>query len=88
MALRWRASIATDYPGDGVPILQDASAAILPGAKVGLVGRNGSGKSTLLRALIGQIELDAGAIEMPRRTRLGYRAGGPQRQQDSLRNGP
>jgi ATP-binding cassette subfamily F protein 3 len=72
MALRWRASIATDYPGDGVPILQDASAAILPGAKVGLVGRNGSGKSTLLRALIGQIELDAGAIEMPRRMRLGY----------------
>lgn len=56
----------------GIPILQDASAAIPPGAKVGLIGRNGSGKSTLLRALIGQIELDAGTIEMPRRTRLGY----------------
>ena len=56
----------------GVPILQDASAAVLPGAKVGLIGRNGSGKSTLLRALIGEIELDAGTIEMPRRMRLGY----------------
>ena len=56
----------------GVPILQDATAAILPGAKVGLIGRNGAGKSTLLKALIGQIELDAGSIEMPRRTRLGY----------------
>jgi ATP-binding cassette subfamily F protein 3 len=56
----------------GVPILQDAKAAIPPGAKVGLIGRNGAGKSTLMRALIGQIELDAGSIEMPRRTRLGY----------------
>ena len=56
----------------GVPILQDAKAAILPGAKVGLIGRNGAGKSTLMRALIGQIEVDAGSIEMPRRTRLGY----------------
>ena len=56
----------------GVPILQDATAALLPGVKVGLIGRNGAGKSTLMRALIGQIELDAGAIEMPRRTRLGH----------------
>ncbi|HTM95053.1 MAG TPA: ABC-F family ATP-binding cassette domain-containing protein [Croceibacterium sp.] len=56
----------------GVPILQDAKAAIPPGAKVGLIGRNGAGKSTLMRALIGQIEVDAGSIEMPRRTRLGY----------------
>jgi ATP-binding cassette subfamily F protein 3 len=56
----------------GAPILQDATAAILPGAKLGLIGRNGAGKSTLMKALIGQIELDAGSIEMPRRTRLGY----------------
>ncbi|HSQ94774.1 MAG TPA: ABC-F family ATP-binding cassette domain-containing protein [Croceibacterium sp.] len=56
----------------GVPILQGATAAIPPGAKVGLIGRNGAGKSTLMRALIGQIELDQGSIEMPRRTRLGY----------------
>ncbi|MGZ3234300.1 MAG: ATP-binding cassette domain-containing protein, partial [Croceibacterium sp.] len=56
----------------GVPILQGATAAIPPGAKVGLIGRNGAGKSTLMRALIGQIELDQGSIEMPRRTCLGY----------------
>jgi len=56
----------------GVPILQDAKAAILPGAKVGLIGRNGAGKSTLMRTLIGEIEPDEGSIEMPRRTRLGY----------------
>lgn len=56
----------------GVPILQDARAAIAPGAKVGVIGRNGAGKSTLMRTLIGEIEPDAGSIDMPRRTRLGY----------------
>ncbi|WP_374406695.1 ABC-F family ATP-binding cassette domain-containing protein [Pelagerythrobacter sp.] len=56
----------------GRPILQDASAAIPPGARVGLIGRNGAGKSTLMKALIGEIEPDQGSIEMPRRARVGY----------------
>ncbi|WP_308517607.1 ABC-F family ATP-binding cassette domain-containing protein [Sphingomonas flavescens] len=56
----------------GRPILQRASASIPPGARVGLIGRNGAGKSTLMKAIIGQIEPDEGAIELPRRTRLGY----------------
>ncbi|WP_458390331.1 ABC-F family ATP-binding cassette domain-containing protein [Sphingomonas sp. F9_3S_D5_B_2] len=53
-------------------ILDRASAAIPPGAHVGLIGRNGAGKSTLMKAIIGLIDPDEGAIEMPRRTRLGY----------------
>ena len=56
----------------GRAILQDASAAIPPGAWIGLIGRNGAGKSTLMKALIGQIEPDQGSIEMPRRARVGY----------------
>jgi len=56
----------------GNAILEGATAAIPPGAHVGLIGRNGAGKSTLMRALVGEIELDAGSIDMPRRTRLGY----------------
>jgi ATP-binding cassette subfamily F protein 3 len=56
----------------GRPILQRASAAIPPGSRVGLIGRNGAGKSTLMKAIIGQIDPDEGAIELPRRTRLGY----------------
>ncbi len=56
----------------GQTIIDGASAAIPPGGKIGLIGRNGAGKSTLMKALIGQIEPDDGAIEMPRRTRLGY----------------
>ncbi len=56
----------------GRAILQDASAAIPPGARIGLIGRNGAGKSTLMKALIGEIEPDQGSIEMPRRARVGY----------------
>ena len=53
-------------------ILDRATAAIPPGAHVGIVGRNGAGKSTLMKVLIGEIEADSGSIEMPRRTRVGY----------------
>ncbi len=56
----------------GRTILDRATAAIPPGAHVGLIGRNGAGKSTLLKVIIGQLEPDEGEIEMPRRTRLGY----------------
>ena len=56
----------------GRPILQDASAAIPTGARIGLIGRNGAGKSTLMKALIGQLEPDNGSIQMPRRARVGY----------------
>ncbi len=56
----------------GRTILDGASAAVPPGARVGLIGRNGAGKSTLMKALIGEIEPDDGEIEKPRRARLGY----------------
>ncbi len=56
----------------GRTILDRASAAIPQGARVGLIGRNGAGKSTLMKAIIGSIDPDEGAIEMPRRARLGY----------------
>ena len=56
----------------GRTILDRASAAIPPGARVGLIGRNGAGKSTLLKVIIGQLEPDEGEVTMPRRTRLGY----------------
>ncbi|MEQ7872757.1 ABC-F family ATP-binding cassette domain-containing protein [Sphingomonas sp. ASV193] len=56
----------------GRTILDRASATIVPGAKVGLIGRNGAGKSTLMKVIIGQLEADEGEIEMPKKTRLGY----------------
>ncbi|MGP1282222.1 MAG: ribosomal protection-like ABC-F family protein [Parasphingopyxis sp.] len=58
----------------GTVILDGATAAIPPGAKVGLTGRNGAGKSTLMRTLTGQLEADDGAIDMPKDMRIGYLA--------------
>ena len=48
----------------GRAILQGASAAILPGGRIGLIGRNGAGKSTLLRMLLGRETPDSGRIKM------------------------
>ena len=56
----------------GRTILDRASAAMPPGAHIGLIGRNGAGKSTLMKAVIGLIDADEGSIDMPRRTRVGY----------------
>ena len=56
----------------GRTILDRASAAMPPGAHVGLIGRNGAGKSTLMKAVIGLIDADEGSIDMPRRTKVGY----------------
>ncbi|MGT2515871.1 ABC-F family ATP-binding cassette domain-containing protein [Sphingomonas panni] len=56
----------------GRTILDNASAALPPGSRVGLIGRNGAGKSTLVRVIAGQLEPDNGVAEMPRGSRLGY----------------
>ena len=56
----------------GRTILDNASAALPPGSRVGLIGRNGAGKSTLVRVIAGQFEPDNGTAEMPRGSRLGY----------------
>ena len=56
----------------GRTILDRATAVIRPGSRVGLIGRNGAGKSTLMKAIIGEIDPDEGAVEMPKQARLGY----------------
>jgi ATP-binding cassette subfamily F protein 3 len=56
----------------GHTILDRASASLPPGSKVGLVGSNGAGKSTLMRVIAGQMEPDEGAVEIPRKARVGY----------------
>ncbi|MGK3142397.1 ABC transporter ATP-binding protein [Pantoea sp. C2G6] len=46
-------------------LLDNATATINPGQKVGLVGKNGCGKSTLLSLLKGEITSDAGTVNFP-----------------------
>ncbi|WP_380872939.1 glycosyl transferase family 1 [Sphingomonas sp. DBB INV C78] len=53
-------------------ILDNATTALPPRSRVGLIGRNGAGKSTLMRVIAGQGEADSGSVDMPRGARLGY----------------
>jgi len=52
-------------------LIEDASIQIVPGARVGLVGRNGTGKSTLFRAIRGEQPIESGEILLPPRWRIG-----------------
>ncbi len=56
----------------GRPIIDRATAAIPPRARVGLIGRNGAGKTTLMKTIIGALEADEGSVELPRAARIGY----------------
>ena len=56
----------------GRTLIEDASAQIADGWKVGLIGRNGTGKSTLLDLIRGERALDGGSIALPRDARIGF----------------
>ena len=54
------------------PIVQDFTATILRGDKVGLLGPNGAGKTTLLKLILGTIEPDSGTATMGTRIEVAY----------------
>ena len=56
---------------DGKPLLENASATIPAGHKVGIVGRNGTGKTSLFRLIRNEWALDSGEIEYPSYYRVG-----------------
>ncbi len=56
---------------EGRLLLDQATAALPTGQKVGLVGRNGTGKSTLLKLILGLLSSETGSISIPRRARIG-----------------
>ena len=56
----------------GTPLFEGAALQVLPGDRIGLVGRNGSGKSTLLKIAAGMVEADDGEIFKQPGARIAY----------------
>jgi ATP-binding cassette subfamily F protein 3 len=52
-------------------LIDNATAALPSGARVGLVGRNGAGKTTLFRLIRGDLSPESGSISVPKDARLG-----------------
>ena len=57
--------------GDHV-VFKDANIVIERGQKVAFVGKNGEGKSTMIKAIMKQIEIDGGSLEIGHNAQIGY----------------
>ncbi len=68
--------------GTGRPVLAGVTLSLLPGTRIGLLGRNGAGKSTFIKALAGEVELMSGERHEGRGLVVGYFA---QHQLEQLR---
>lgn len=63
-------------------VLQSVKLNLVPGSRIGLLGRNGAGKSTLIKLLAGEIAPQNGIVQLAKGVQLGYFA---QHQLDTLR---
>jgi ATP-binding cassette subfamily F protein 3 len=53
-------------------IFKDANIVIERGDKVAFVGKNGEGKSTMIKAIMKQIEINSGSVEVGHNAQIGY----------------
>ncbi len=53
-------------------LIRDFSYILLPGDRIGIVGRNGCGKSTLLKIMTGVLKPDSGTVVIGQTVKLGY----------------
>ncbi|MEC4719504.1 ATP-binding cassette domain-containing protein [Noviherbaspirillum sp. CPCC 100848] len=53
-------------------IVQDFSAIIMRGDKVGLIGPNGAGKTTMLKLILGEEQPDSGSVKQGARLQVAY----------------
>ena len=58
--------------GEQVTILNDVGLTLVPGSRIGLLGRNGAGKSTLIKSLAGDIALLNGERYCAQELKIGY----------------
>ncbi len=65
-------SVSFYHQGHTTPIIQNFSATIMRGDKVGIIGANGSGKSTLLKLLLGTYVPQTGTIEQGTQLQIAY----------------
>ncbi|AAU36744.1 ABC transporter ATP-binding protein [[Mannheimia] succiniciproducens] len=65
-----------------VEILQKIKLNLVPGSRIGLLGKNGAGKSTLIKLLAGELTARSGVLQLAKGVQLGYFA---QHQLDTLR---
>ncbi len=56
----------------GTYLFEDITFKIIPGDRVGLVGKNGAGKSTMLKILSREQEPDTGQIAMDKNAKIGF----------------
>ena len=56
----------------GRQLIRDFTYIFLKGDRVGITGPNGCGKSTLLKMIVGEVEPDAGTIEIGQTVKIGY----------------
>ncbi len=57
--------------GDHV-VFKDANLVIERGQKVAFVGKNGEGKSTMIKAIMKEIGIDSGSVEVGHNSQIGY----------------
>jgi ATP-binding cassette subfamily F protein 3 len=53
-------------------VFKDANIVIERGQKVAFVGKNGEGKSTMIKAIMKEIGVDSGAVEIGHNSQIGY----------------
>lgn len=58
------------YPG--TKILDGIKLSLVPGQRIGLLGRNGAGKSTLVKSLMGDLQLISGTRQAGEHLSIGY----------------
>ena len=57
---------------DDLLILDEIKLNLVPGSRIGLLGRNGAGKSTLVKLLSNQLQPKSGKIEINTNAKIGY----------------